>query len=180
MKKILTIGLSSVLFLSACGSEEPKETGETKDTTDSSTGTAASTDNAEVKKELMRFYMAVPNTINEVDGDLNLFEQQQEEGILPEGDELAALKEAAASSADEASQAIEAIEIPETLSAKQEDLQSALGMISESYKMKTAALSEEETSFDAANEKFAGADEIFNGILEEHELNPSSIQNEVK
>ena len=180
MKKILTIGLSSLLFLSACGSEEPKETKESKETTDSSNGATASTDNAEVKKELMRFYMAVPNTINEVDGQLNLFEQQQEEGILPEGDELATLKEAAASSAEETSHAVESIEIPETLNTKEEDLQSALEMISESYEMKAAALNEEETSFEAASEKFAEADEIFNSILEEYELIPSSIQNEVK
>lgn len=177
MKKLLVIGLSSFLFLSACSSEETKETTET---TDSPAGETASTDNAEVKKELMRFYMAVPNTINEVDGDLNTFEQQQEEGILPEGDELTAMKEAAASSAEEASQAVKGIEIPEALNDKKEDIESALGMISESYDMKAAALAEEETSFEAANEKFAEADEIFNSILEEHELIPSSIQNEVK
>lgn len=177
MKKLLVIGLSSLLFLGACSSDE---TSETTETTDSSNGETASTDTAEVKKELMRFYMAVPNTINEVDGDLNTYEQQQEEGILPKGDELAAMKDAAASSAEEASQAVEGIEIPEALSDKEEDIQSALGKISESYDMKAAALAVEETTFEAANEKFAEADEIFNSILEEHELIPSSIQNEVK
>lgn len=177
MKKLLVIGLSSLLFLGACSSEGSEEAGTTAD---SSNGETASTDNAEVKKELMRFYMAVPNTINEVDGDLNTFEQQQAEGILPEGDELAAVKEAAASSAEEASEAVEGIEIPEALSDKEEDIQSALGMISESYDMKAAALAEEETSFEAADEKFAQADEIFNSILEEYGLIPSSIQNEVK
>lgn len=174
MKKLLVIGLSSLLFLSACGSDE------TKETTDSSNGGAASTDTTEVKKELMRFYMAVPNTINKVDGGLNTFEQQQEEALLPEGEELTTLKEAAATSAEEASEAVGAIGIPESLSDKEEDLQSALDMISESYDMKAVALSEEETSFEAANEKFAEADEIFNSILKEHELIPSSIQNEVK
>lgn len=177
MKKLLVIGLSSFLFLSACSSDENSDSTET---TDSSAGETASTDNAEVKKELMRFYMAVPNTINEVDGDLNTFEQQQAEEILPEGDELTAVKEAAASSAEEASQAVEAIEIPEALTDREEDIQSALDMISESYDMKATALAEEETSFEAANEKFTEADEIFNSILEDHELIPSSIQNEVQ
>ena len=173
MKKLVIIGLSSLLFLSACGSDEAKET------TDSSNGGEASKDNAEVKKELMRFYMAVPNTINEVDGDLNQFEQQQMEGILPEGEELTALKEAAILSAEEAAQAVETIEVPESLNEKEEDLQSALAMISESYEMKTAALAEEEPSFEAASEKFAEADEVFNAILEEYEMISSSIQNEV-
>ena len=53
-------------------------------------------------------------------------------------------------------------------------------MISESYEMKVAALSEEEPSFEAASEKFAEADEVFNTILEEYELIASSIQNEVR
>lgn len=174
MKKLLVIGLSSLFLLSACGSDE------TKETTDSSNGKEVSTDTAEVKKELMRFYMAVPNTINAVDSDLNTFEQQQEEGILPAGEELTAVKEAAMSSAEEASKSVKEIEIPASLSEKEEDIQSALGMISESYEMKVSALSEEETSFEAANEKFTEADEIFNSILEEHELIPASIQNEVK
>ncbi|MCM3612458.1 hypothetical protein M4S82_14525 [Planococcus sp. MERTA32b] len=176
MKKLFIIGLSSLLFLGACSSDESADTNKEAD---SSNGETASTDNADVKKELMRFYMAVPNTINEVDGDLNTFEQQQAEGILPEGDELSAVKEAAASSAEEASQAVEGIEIPEALSGEEEDIQSALGLISESYDMKAAALAEEETSFEAANSKFAEADEVLNSILEEYELIPSSIQNEV-
>ncbi|TAA71910.1 hypothetical protein [Planococcus salinarum] len=174
MKKLVIIGLSSLFFLSACGSDEAKET------TDPANGGEASTDNTEVKKELMRFYMEVPNTINETDGELNAFEQQLEEGTLPEGEELTALKEAAAVSAEETSQAVGTIEIPGALEEETEELQSALAMISESYDLKVAALSEEETSFDAASEKFAEADSVFNTILEEYELIPSSIQNEVK
>ncbi|WP_033542655.1 hypothetical protein [Planococcus sp. CAU13] len=174
MKKLLMSGLASMLFLSACGSDEAKET------KDSSNAAAPSADAAEMKKEVMRFYMAVPNTINNVDGDLNVFEKQHAEGLLPEGDELVALKTAAAESAGEALKAVEAIEVPETLSADEEELRSALAMISESYEMKTAALGEEETSFVSADEKFMEADEIFNSILEKNELIPSSILNEVK
>lgn len=173
MKKLAIIGLSAMFFLSACGSDEAQEP------KDAANGGETSADNTEVKKELMRFYMAVPNTINEVDGDLNTFEQQQAEGLLPEGEELTVLKEAASASAEEASQAVETIEIPESLKDKEEDLTSALAMISESYDMKIAALNEDETSFEAAGEKFAEADEIFNSLLEEYELIPSSIQNEV-
>lgn len=174
MKKLLLISFSSLLFLSACGSNE------TKETSDSSNGGAAASDSTEVKKDLMKFYMSVPNTINAVDGGLNTFEQQQAEGLLPEGDDLASLKESAGTSAEEASKAVAAIEIPETLSSKEEELQKALSLISESYDLKVAALAEDDTTFEAANGKFIEADEIFNAILEENELIPSSIFNEVQ
>lgn len=174
MKKLLAVGFSSVLFLTACGSDE------TAKTADSSNGGTVPAESAETKKDFMKFYMSVPNTINEVDAELNTFEQQQAEGLLPEGDELAALKEAAGASAAEASDAVSGIQIPEALNSKEEELQSALGMIAESYEMKAAALTEEETSFEAADQKFIEADEIFNAILEENDLIPSSIHNEVK
>lgn len=173
MKKLLVISLSSILFLSACGSEQSKEP------SDSANGGAAQGDNSEVKKEMMRFYMAVPNTINEADGDLNLFEQQQMEGLLPEGEELETMKASAMESAKEASQAVEDLEIPESLNEKREELESALSLISESYDMKADAITKEETSFEAAGEKFAEADGILNTVLEEYELISSSIQNEV-
>ena len=184
MKKLLLISFSSLLFLSACGSDE------TKETSDSSNGGAAASDSTEVKKDLMiihlvewlyvKFYMSVPNTINAVDGGLNTFEQQQAEGLLPEGDDLASLKESAGTSAEEASKAVAAIEIPETLSSKEEELQKALSLISESYDLKVAALAEDDTTFETANGKFIEADEIFNAVLEENELIPSSIFNEVQ
>lgn len=174
MKKLLAISFSSLLFLSACGSDEASESVDA-----GNGGEVAATDKTEAKRELMRFYMAVPNAINEVDAELNLFEQQQEKGLLPEGDELAAVKESARISAEESAAAVEAIEIPESLSANEEELQSALALIAESYDLKVAALAEEEPSFETAIEKFNEADEIFNSLLVDNELIPSSIQNEV-
>lgn len=174
MKKLLAIGLSSLLFLSACGSDEtkaPEDAG--------NGGESSAADKTEAKRELMRFYMAVPNAINEVDGELNVFEQQQEKDLLPEGSELAELKESAGISAEETVAAVETIEIPESLSGNEEKIQSALDLIAESYKLKAGALAEEEISFEPANEKFSEADEIFNALLVENELIPSSLQNEV-
>lgn len=174
MKKLMAISFSSLLFLSACGSDEASEPVDA-----GNGGETAAADKTEAKRELMRFYMAVPNTINEVDGELNLFEEQQEKGLLPEGDELAAVKESARISAEESAAAAEKIEIPESLSSSREELESALALISESYDLKVAALAEEEPAFEAAIEKFNEADEMFNALLVENELMPSSIQNEV-
>ncbi len=188
MKKLLFVGLSSFLLLSACSSEEPEEVVEPtepteevtdEEVTDETTDETASTENTEVKSELINFYITIPNTINQVDADLNAYELLMAEETLPEGEELTALKEGAIASAEEASAAVQAIEIPETLSEEEEDIQAALAMIAESYDMKAAALAEEETSFEAANAKFVEADESLNTIMEEYDLIPSSIQNEV-
>lgn len=192
MKKLLFVGFSSFLLLSACSSDEPDEVVEpteevtdevtdetTEETTEETTDETAATENTEVKSELINFYITIPNTINQVDADLNAYELLMAEETLPEGEELTALKEGAIASAEEASAAVQAIEIPEALSEEEEDIQAALAMISESYDMKAAALAEEETSFEAANAKFVEADESLNALLEEYDLIPSSIQNEV-
>ena len=173
MKKLLLISSFAVLLLSACNTESAKE--ETEKTNTS----AASEQKADMKQELMRFYMSVPKTINAVDSDLNIFEAHQEKGTLPEGEELKTVKAAAVSAAEAAGDSVNGIEIPASLSDHQEEIQSAFDAIQESYQMKTEALSEEEVSFEAANAKFTEADEVFNALLEEQGLNPSSILNEV-
>lgn len=169
MKKLLVIGFSAVLLLSACGEE-------TTNTTEETSGATEEKSNA--KQEMMRFYMSVPNTINSTDADLNAFEDAQAEDVLPEGDDLQAMKDAAKASAEKTSAAVEEIEIPETLEAQQEEIEAALASIKESYDMKVEELSKE-ASFEDANAKFQEADDKFNAMLEELELNPSSIYNEV-
>lgn len=170
MKKLLLVG-AAALFLGACSEESA-----TKETT------AASTENAEkapdAKQELMRFYMSIPQTINAVDADLNAFEAAQMKEALPEGDDLAAMKEAAIASAKEAGTAVEGIEIPESLADHKTDIEGAFASIKESYEMKADELTKE-ASFEAANAKFVEADEVFNKMLEEQGLAPSSILNEV-
>lgn len=172
MKKLLVIGFSVALFLGACNEETANTAEETSETD------AASEETSNAKQEMMRFYMSVSNKINSVDADLNAFENAQTEETLPEGDDLQALKDAAMASAEKTSAAVDEIEIPETLDAQQEEIEAALASIKESYDMKVEELSNE-GSFEEANAKFQEADEKFNALLEELELNPSSIYNEV-
>ncbi|EGA90478.1 hypothetical protein GPDM_04909 [Planococcus donghaensis MPA1U2] len=173
MKKLWAIGLSATFLLTACSEEEatePKETATSTDTSD---------DTSEVKKEMMKFYMSIPNTINAVDADLNKFEMDQAEEALPEGEELQQMKDAAISASNEAVNAVDSLEIPETLKDQEEQITSAFASMRESYELKAEELSKETPSFEEANEKFNEADAQLNEILEELGLAASSIYNEV-
>ena len=171
MKKLLLLIAATSMLLAAC-SEDNNETTE-KTTTD--TPKADVENNTSV--ELMKFYLSISKKINEADIELNAFENAEE---LPEGEELQAMKDAAKESVNNTIAQIEAIEVPETLSEQQEEIESALTKIGESYSMKLEALeSDTEVLFDEANAKFEEADAELNALLEEAELAPSSILNEV-
>lgn len=174
MKKLLVIGFSAALLLGACSEEAATETPKEEGTgTEEGTGSAA-----DMKQELMRFYMSVPNTINANDMDLNAFETAQAEATLPEGEDLQKMKDAAKAAAEKTAASVEGIEIPEALQEQKGDIEEALAAIKESYDMKADELTKE-ASFEAAAAKFQEADDKFNALLEAQELNPSSIQNEV-
>ncbi|WKA56007.1 hypothetical protein [Planococcus shixiaomingii] len=171
MKKLLLLGATAALFLGACGEESTTE--------EKTTASTESTEKApDAKKELMSFYMSIPQAINAVDADLNAFETAQAKETLPEGDDLATMKEAAIASAKEAGTAVDGIEIPETLADHKADIEGAFASIKESYSMKADELAKE-ASFEAANAKFVEADEVFNKMLKDQGLAPSSILNEV-
>lgn len=172
MKKLWAIGLTATFLLTACAEEESTEPKET-------TSTEKSDDTSEVKKEMMKFYMSIPNTINAVDADLNTFEINQAEEALPEGEELQAMKDAAIASSNEAVKAVDSLEIPETLKDQEEKISSAFTAMRESYDLKAEELTKETPSFEAANEKFNEADTQLNELLEEQGLAASSIYNEV-
>lgn len=174
MKKLWAIGLSAAVLLTACGEEEAASTEPAEETA----GADTSEDSQNVKQELMKFYMSIPNTINAVDGDLNTFEMNQAEETLPEGDELQAMKDAAIASAEEAASAVESMEIPAELEEQQETIESAFAAMHESYEMKAEELTKD-ASFEAANEKFLEADDMLNELLVEQDLAASSIYNEV-
>ncbi|MGO1060499.1 hypothetical protein ACTL32_15325 [Planococcus sp. FY231025] len=174
MKKLLVIGFSAALLLGACSEETATDT--TKEETAGTEEAAGSS--ADMKQEMMRFYMSVPNTINANDADLNAFEAAQADASLPEGEDLQKMKDAAKTAAEKTAAAVEGIEIPETLEDQKGEIEEALALIKESYDMKADELTKE-ASFEAATAKFQEADDKFNGLLEAQELNPSSIQNEV-
>ncbi|ANU11556.1 hypothetical protein BBH88_15370 [Planococcus antarcticus DSM 14505] len=172
MKKLWAIGLTAAVLLAGCGEEESAESKET------TAGAEGSEDSKEVKQELMKFYMSIPNTINAVDADLNAFEMNQAEDTLPEGEELQAMKAAAIASAEEAANAVETVEIPAALEEQQEKFDTAFAAMIESYEMKAEELTKD-ASFEAADEKFGEADAILNELLVEQDLAASSIYNEV-
>lgn len=174
MKKLLVIGFSAALLLGACSEETATDT-----TNEETAGTEeAAGSSADMKQEMMRFYMSVPNTINASDADLNAFEAAQADASLPEGEDLQKMKDAAKAAAEKTAAAVEGIEIPETLEEQKGEIEEALALIKESYDMKAEELTKE-ASFEAASAKFQEADDKFNALLEAQELNPSSIQNEV-
>lgn len=171
MKKLLLLIAATSMLLAAC-SEDNNETTE-KTTTDTP---KADVEN-DTSVDLMKFYLSISQEINEADAELNAFENAE---VLPEGEELQAMKDAAKESVNNTIAKIEAIEVPETLSEQQEEIESALTKIGESYSMKLEALeSDAEVLFDEANAKFEEADAELNALLEEAELAPSSIFNEV-
>lgn len=174
MKKLLLLLVASSMFLAACA-EDNTDNADTTDTTPTETPeTGVETDTS---VDLMKFYLSISQEINEADADLNAFENAEE---LPEGEELQTMKDAAKESVNNTIAQIQAIEIPETLSEQEEEIQSALTKIEEAYSMKLAALeAESEVVFDEANAKFEEADAELNALLEEAGLAPSSIFNEV-
>ncbi|HSO57350.1 MAG TPA: hypothetical protein VLQ66_03850 [Paenisporosarcina sp.] len=173
MKKLLLLIASLSFVLAACS--EDKE--EKKDTTE---GTTTSEEKVEPAGEMMKLYLSISKSINEVDADLNAYEGAKAEETLPEGAELKTMQDAAKAAADNAAVKVEEIEVPAELKDQQEAIDSALTKMQEAYTMKSEALAAEgEVVLDEANAKFEEADAELNKVLEEVGLAGSSILNEV-
>lgn len=170
MKKFLLATAAAGLFLTACSEEAPKE---------ETTAPAEETKQEEtsnVKADLMKLYMSIPNTINATDADLNAYEG----AIGDETADLAALKDPAVASAQATATAVEGIEVPESLADQKETLETALADLKTIYDEKAAAISADDTAkLEETNAKFEEVDASFNALLEEQGLIPSSIYNEV-
>ena len=131
MKKILFLLTLLTLLLAACSTDKEKTT-ET-----SINGAAATEEKANPAADIMKFYLSVSKSINEVDADLNAFEDANNEGTLPEGAELQTMKDAAKTAADNSVAKVEALEVPESLSEHEEAIKGALAKIQEAYTMKS-------------------------------------------
>lgn len=174
MKKLLFLIASLALVLAACSTEK-EATPETK-----TTGAASTEEKANPAADLMNFYLSISKSINEVDADLNAFEDANGEGLLPEGAELKTMKDNAKVAADNAAAKVGSLEIPASLTEQEEAIKASLTKIQEAYTMKSEALAADgEVVVDEANAKFEEADKELNAVLEEVGLIGSSIYNEV-
>jgi len=174
MKKLLFLIASLTLVLAACSTakEEAPAT--------STNGSATTEEKANPAADMMKLYLSISKSINEVDADLNAFEDASNEATLPEGPELQTMKDAAKTAADNATVKVEGLEVPESLTEHQEAIDSALSLIKEAYTMKSEALETDGAYVaDDANAKFEEADTKLNAVLEEVGLVGSSIYNEV-
>jgi hypothetical protein len=171
MKKVWLLGVVLSLALAGCSDSGNDEKAEEK----KDSGEAAET-NADVSGELMDFYLNLTTSINGTDIELNDYEAATASEEPPTGEELTALKEAAAASATETAETVEGIEISEALSDQKEDLETFKANLVESYTMKAEALKAEgDANLDAANEKLTEAEAQITKILEDEGLVSSSL-----
>ena len=174
MKKLLVLIASLSLVLAACSSDKENAT-ETK-----TTGATSTEEKANPAADMMNFYLSVSQSINEVDADLNAFEDAQAAGELPEGAELQTMKDNAKAATVNASAKVKTLKIPASLTEQQEAIEGALAKIQDAYNMKSEALAAEgEYVAEEANAKFQEADTELNAVLKEVGLIGSSIFNEV-
>ncbi len=167
MKKLWFI--FSVLILSI-GLTACADKGENKETAGASEDTADSKTDA--KKELMKFYVSITQSINEVDGDLNAYE-------LSETEPTAEMKTKASESAAAVAENLKKIEVPANLKDQKADLEAAIKDLQASYETKAEELKKDAPSLDATNETFMKADEKIGSLFESVDLMKSSINAEV-
>ncbi len=145
------------------------------DTADNAEETESTEESADVSGAMMDFYLNMTSTLNGVDNELNDYEAAMSGEEAP----TAEMKEAAAESAAASSEAVQGLEVSGDLSQYEEELESFKTTLAESYDMKAAELQNEEVNFEAANEKFAEAEEQIASLLEEAGLVKSTLSNDV-
>ena len=161
-KFILSLfALTMVIGLAACSANtEKKET--SKETV---------APKADVKKELVKFYMAIGNKVNTIDVDLNSYmaKATKEDATpeeLPTTDEKAKASESAAAVAAE----LNNIQVPAGLKDQKADLESALKDYTASYHAKADELKKDKPSLTAGDDLFAQGEEKLGKVFESAKL----------
>ena len=130
---------------------------------------------ADVKSELLDFYLSIAYKINGADSDLNTYEGTEDPTVLTDED-----KQKAADSANAVVNALKDVKVPESLDTYSEDFEEALKSISDSYQEKADQLSgTDEENMDKANELFNDGSEKINKIFESEDLNAPNLAAEV-
>ncbi|MEH7306171.1 hypothetical protein [Neobacillus drentensis] len=175
MKKFLVVvsTIMMALGLTACSSNDEGKT----DKTDAKEETAAK---ADVKKELVRFYMDLGNKINAKDADLNAYvakatKEDAKPEELPTAEDRAKASESAAAVAAE----LNHYQIPESLKDKKAELEAAIKDFAASYQAKADELKKETPNFDAATATFTQGEEKLGKVYESEKLLPPSVDKQV-
>ena len=156
------MALMLVIVMGCSSKEETKEEGSAKESED-------------IKSDLLDFYLSIANVINGSDGDLNAYEGAENPSALTQED-----KQKAAASANSVADALEGIEVPDSLDKYSKDLEKAIKTISDSYREKGIQLSgTAEPKLDQANEHFNAGSEKINNIFKAEDLIPPNLAAEV-
>lgn len=112
----------------------------------------------EVKKALVKFYMNLERTINEVDVDLNAYEGAEE----PDAEQKAKASESATAVVGK----MKEIKIPEELKDQKADIEAALQDYTASYETKAEELKKDAPSLEAADASIVQGDEKLGAVFE--------------
>jgi hypothetical protein len=170
MKRLWWLGLVLLLAVAGCS-----DNGGNNNAGNGAEDTEATEETADASGAMMDFYLNMTSTLNGIDNELNDYEAAMGGEEAP----TAEMKTAAAESAAASSEAVKGLEVSGDLSQYEEELETFKTTLAESYDMKAAELEKEEVNFDAANEKFAEAEEQIAGLLEEAGLVKSSLTNDI-
>lgn len=179
MKKILLLfsALTMAFGLAACSSGDNNAKTDKKEDKGTEQAEAPKVD---VKKELVRFYMALGKAINAKDADLNAYvnkaskpDAKPEE--LPTAEEKAKASESAAAVAAE----LNNYQIPDELKDQKADLEAALKDYAASYQAKADELKKDAPNFDAADATFDQAEEKFAKVFTDAGLLPSTLDKQI-
>lgn len=136
---------------------------------------ANSEKSADVKSELLDFYLSIANTINGSDSDLNTYEGAEDPSVLTEED-----KRKAAASANSVVDALKDVKVPDRLDKYSKDFDEAIKFISDSYKEKGTQLSGTgDVNMDKANELFNNGNEKIGEIYKSEDLIAPNLSAEV-
>ncbi|RIW28765.1 hypothetical protein D3H55_20930 [Bacillus salacetis] len=174
MKKLWWLGLAILLAVAGCSDNGGNDNAGNNAANDAE-GTEDAEETADASGAMMDFYLNMTSTLNGIDNELNDYEA----ALGGEEAPSAEMKTAAAESAAASSEAVKGLEVSGDLSKYEEELETFKTTLAEAYDMKAAELEKEEVNFDAANEKFAEAEEQIASLLEEAGLVKSSLTNDI-
>ncbi|WP_462408875.1 hypothetical protein [Neobacillus sp. Marseille-QA0830] len=174
MKKLLFLAASAIFVfgLAACSSSNDNEKKDAAET--------AATPKVDVKKELVKFYDELGQTINAKDADLNAYVAKASKTDaapedMPTPEEKTAASEAAAAVAADLSN----VAIPEGLKEHKADLEAAVKDFAAAYNEKAEELKKDAPNLDAGSDTFAKAEETLGKVYESEKLFAPSLDKQV-